>query len=49
LRSTYTRFQSGHLPAVRSFVDPAFANDDGGTVGDAPPTGDAASAIFMAD
>jgi phospholipase C len=45
----YQRCQDGTLPNV-SFVDPAFANEDGGTSGDEHPHGDIrAGQAFMAD
>src|SRR5205807_2266700 len=45
----YQRCASGTLPAV-SFVDPAFANEDGGTSGDEHPHGDVrVGQAFMSD
>jgi phospholipase C len=45
----YARAAAGTLPAV-SFVDPAFANEDGGTSGDEHPHGDVrVGQAFMAD
>jgi phospholipase C len=49
IENYYSRCKSGTLPAL-SFVDPAFANEGGGTSGDEHPHGDIRTGqAFMAD